>query len=144
MQIKRWHVDKATPCRIAFKRGGERHLSFLAISKETSGWVFLSEELPYKKHHGIVCVLAGTLGWFQGMYFFCFSFLFMHPNESDSPFPFLFLFLGFFPFRGFFLLALLYYFFDVLAVGIESSRMFFFTIFLLDSQILWIDELFSM
>lgn len=57
-----WHVDKAIPCRIAFERGKERHLSFLAFSKGTSGWVLLSEEFPLKQQRGIVRVTAPLAG----------------------------------------------------------------------------------
>jgi len=55
-------VDKAVPCRIAFERGKERHLSFVAISKGTSGWVLLAEELPLKQQRGIVRVTAPLSG----------------------------------------------------------------------------------
>lgn len=56
------NLDKAVPCRIAFERGKERHLSFLAISKETSGWIILSEELPHRHQLGIVRVTAPLAG----------------------------------------------------------------------------------
>ncbi|KAJ6381183.1 hypothetical protein OIU77_029967 [Salix suchowensis] len=48
----------AVPCRIAFERGKVRHFFFLAISVGASGWILLAEELPLKKHYGIICVVA--------------------------------------------------------------------------------------
>ncbi|ONK79442.1 uncharacterized protein A4U43_C01F6410 [Asparagus officinalis] len=56
------NLDEAIPCRIAFERGKERHLSFLAISKGTSGWILLSEEFPLKQRSGIVRVTAPLAG----------------------------------------------------------------------------------
>ncbi|GLT97385.1 hypothetical protein SLE2022_149520 [Rubroshorea leprosula] len=55
-------LDDALPCRIAFKRGKERHFHFLAVSLGTSGWVILAEELPLKQNHGVVCVAAPLAG----------------------------------------------------------------------------------
>ncbi|XP_058068116.1 protein TRANSPARENT TESTA 9 isoform X2 [Magnolia sinica] len=52
----------AVPCRIAFERGKERHLCFLAISRGTSGWVVLAEELPLKQNFGVVRVAAPLAG----------------------------------------------------------------------------------
>ncbi|XWS71012.1 hypothetical protein CRYUN_Cryun03dG0100400 [Craigia yunnanensis] len=52
----------ALPCRIAFERGKERHLCFLAASVGTLGWVLLAEELPLKQHYGIVRVAAPLAG----------------------------------------------------------------------------------
>ncbi|KAJ1270295.1 hypothetical protein BS78_06G043000 [Paspalum vaginatum] len=52
----------AVPCRIAFERGKERHLRFLAISNGTSGWIFLLEELPLKQERGLVRVMAPLAG----------------------------------------------------------------------------------
>ncbi|KAJ6742030.1 hypothetical protein OIU85_016144 [Salix viminalis] len=48
----------AVPCRIAFERGKVRCFYFLAISVGASGWILLAEELPLKKHYGIICVVA--------------------------------------------------------------------------------------
>ncbi|KAG6769387.1 hypothetical protein POTOM_025018 [Populus tomentosa] len=48
----------AVPCRIVFERGKERHFCFLAISVGASGWILLAEELPLKKHYGIIRVVA--------------------------------------------------------------------------------------
>ncbi|PIA43692.1 hypothetical protein AQUCO_01800029v1 [Aquilegia coerulea] len=50
------------PCRIAFERGKERHFFFLAVSKETSGWLLLAEELPLKQQHGVIRVAAPLAG----------------------------------------------------------------------------------
>ncbi|XP_038699375.1 protein TRANSPARENT TESTA 9 isoform X2 [Tripterygium wilfordii] len=52
----------AVPCRIAFERGKERHFSFLALSVGTSGWLVLAEELPLKRHYGLVRVSAPLTG----------------------------------------------------------------------------------
>ncbi|KAG6741069.1 hypothetical protein POTOM_056553 [Populus tomentosa] len=52
----------AVPCRIAFERGKERHFCFLAISVGTSGWILLAEELPLKKHYGIIRIVAPLAG----------------------------------------------------------------------------------
>ncbi|KAG5559714.1 hypothetical protein RHGRI_009283 [Rhododendron griersonianum] len=52
----------AVPCRISFERGKERHLCFVAISGGTSGWIVLAEELPLKKHYGVVRVTAPLVG----------------------------------------------------------------------------------
>ncbi|XP_077238440.1 CLEC16A-like protein isoform X3 [Tasmannia lanceolata] len=52
----------AVPCRIAFERGKERHFCFLAMSRGTSGWVLLAEELPLKQQFGIVRVAAPLAG----------------------------------------------------------------------------------
>lgn len=52
----------AVPCRISFERGKERHLRFVAISVGTSGWIVLAEELPLKKHYGVVRVTAPLVG----------------------------------------------------------------------------------
>ncbi|KAF5178319.1 Transparent testa [Thalictrum thalictroides] len=52
----------AVPCRIAFERGKERHFFFLAVSKETSGWLLLVEEQPLKQHHGVIRVAAPLAG----------------------------------------------------------------------------------
>ncbi|KAI8565881.1 hypothetical protein RHMOL_Rhmol03G0295500 [Rhododendron molle] len=52
----------AVPCRISFERGKERHLCFVAISVGTSGWIVLAEELPLKKHYGVVRVTAPLVG----------------------------------------------------------------------------------
>ncbi|XP_006652159.3 protein TRANSPARENT TESTA 9 [Oryza brachyantha] len=52
----------AVPCRIAFERGKERHFCFLALSKGTSGWILLLEELPLKEKRGIVRVTAPLAG----------------------------------------------------------------------------------
>ncbi|GMH03133.1 hypothetical protein Nepgr_004972 [Nepenthes gracilis] len=52
----------AIPCRIAFERGKERHVRFLAISMGTAGWLVLAEELPLKPHLGVVCVVAPLAG----------------------------------------------------------------------------------
>lgn len=56
------NIDKAVPCRIAFERGKERHFSFLAISRGTSGWILLLEELPLKQQRGVVRVPAPLAG----------------------------------------------------------------------------------
>ncbi|KAL9361688.1 hypothetical protein Peur_044473 [Populus x canadensis] len=48
----------AVPCRIAFERGKERHFCVLAISVGAYGWILLAEELPLKKHYGIIRVVA--------------------------------------------------------------------------------------
>lgn len=50
------------PCRIAFERGKERHFHFLAISMGASGWLVLAEELPLKRHFGVVRVSAPLAG----------------------------------------------------------------------------------
>lgn len=55
-------IVDAVPCRISFERGKERHLSFLAMSVATSGWIVLTEELPLKEHAGIVRVAAPLAG----------------------------------------------------------------------------------
>ncbi|XP_072989463.1 protein TRANSPARENT TESTA 9 isoform X2 [Typha latifolia] len=55
-------LDKAVPCRIAFERGKERNFFFLAISRGTSGWLLLLEELPLKQQRGIVRVTAPLAG----------------------------------------------------------------------------------
>lgn len=52
----------AVPCRIAFERGKERYFSFLAMSKGTSGWLLLVEELPLKQQRGIIRVIAPLAG----------------------------------------------------------------------------------
>ncbi|MQL95210.1 hypothetical protein Taro_027874 [Colocasia esculenta] len=52
----------AIPCRIAFERGKERHFCFLAISRGTSGWVLLAEELPLAQQQGIIRVTAPLAG----------------------------------------------------------------------------------
>ncbi|KAF7148088.1 hypothetical protein RHSIM_Rhsim03G0267600 [Rhododendron simsii] len=52
----------AVPCRISFERGKERHLCLVAISVGTSGWIVLAEELPLKKHYGVVRVTAPLVG----------------------------------------------------------------------------------
>ncbi|XXG51578.1 hypothetical protein AAC387_Pa03g0110 [Persea americana] len=53
------NLVNAVPCRIAFERvGGKPHFCFLAVSRETSGWVLLAEELPLKQNFGIVHVVA--------------------------------------------------------------------------------------
>ncbi|KAJ8634527.1 hypothetical protein MRB53_008794 [Persea americana] len=56
------NLVNAVPCRIAFERGKERHFCFLAVSRETSGWVLLAEELPLKQNFGIVRVVAPLPG----------------------------------------------------------------------------------
>lgn len=56
------NLVNAVPCRIAFKRGKERHFFFLAICRETSGWIILAEELPLKQGFGIVRVVAPLSG----------------------------------------------------------------------------------
>ncbi|XP_073266129.1 protein TRANSPARENT TESTA 9 isoform X1 [Populus alba] len=48
----------AVPCRIVFERGKEHHFCVLAISVGASGWILLAEELPLKKHYGIIRVVA--------------------------------------------------------------------------------------
>ncbi|XP_058207833.1 protein TRANSPARENT TESTA 9 isoform X2 [Rhododendron vialii] len=55
-------IVDAVPCRISFERGKERHLCFVAISVGTSGWIVLAEELPLKKHYGVVRVTAPLVG----------------------------------------------------------------------------------
>ncbi|KAI4380577.1 hypothetical protein MLD38_006754 [Melastoma candidum] len=52
----------ALSCRIAFERGRERHLWFIAVAVEMLGWVILAEELPLKQHKGIVRVAAPLAG----------------------------------------------------------------------------------
>ncbi|KAL8115203.1 hypothetical protein AgCh_021873 [Apium graveolens] len=52
----------AVPCKIAFERGKERHLFFLAISLGSSGWVVLAEELASKVHRGVVRIAAPLAG----------------------------------------------------------------------------------
>ncbi|WOL06486.1 hypothetical protein Cni_G15220 [Canna indica] len=44
----------ALPCTISFERDTESDFSFLAISRGTSGWVILAEELPLKQQCGII------------------------------------------------------------------------------------------
>ncbi|KAF6155650.1 hypothetical protein GIB67_034745 [Kingdonia uniflora] len=56
------NLADAVPCRIAFERGKERHFCFLALCKETSGWVLLAEGLPNKQHYGVVRVAAPLSG----------------------------------------------------------------------------------
>ncbi|XP_038983749.1 protein TRANSPARENT TESTA 9-like isoform X2 [Phoenix dactylifera] len=56
------NLVNAVPCRIAFERGKERHFCFLALSRGTSGWILLAEELPLKQQHGIVRVTAPLAG----------------------------------------------------------------------------------
>lgn len=36
----------------------ENNYSFLALSRGTSGWVILAEELPQERQHGVVQVIA--------------------------------------------------------------------------------------
>ncbi|KAG6520874.1 hypothetical protein ZIOFF_017936 [Zingiber officinale] len=48
----------AIPCRISFEVGKENNYSFLAISRGTSGWVILAEELPQEQQHGVVFAIA--------------------------------------------------------------------------------------
>ncbi|OVA07524.1 Uncharacterized protein family FPL [Macleaya cordata] len=55
-------IVDAVPCRIAFERGKERHFSFLAISRGTSGWVLLAEELPLRNQRGVLRVAAPLAG----------------------------------------------------------------------------------
>jgi len=55
-------AGNALPCRIAFERGKELHVYFLAISIGISGWLVLAEELPLKKSHGVVRSLAPLAG----------------------------------------------------------------------------------
>ncbi|OAY83352.1 uncharacterized protein LOC109727145 isoform X2 [Ananas comosus] len=55
-------LANAVPCRIAFERGKERYFSFLAMSKGTSGWLLLVEELPLKQQRGIIRVIAPLAG----------------------------------------------------------------------------------
>ncbi|WVZ11761.1 hypothetical protein V8G54_016291 [Vigna mungo] len=52
----------ALPCRIAFERGKELHVYFLAISLGISGWLVVAEELPLKKSHGLVRAVAPLAG----------------------------------------------------------------------------------
>lgn len=52
----------AIPCRIAFERGKERHLCFLAISRGTSGWILLAQEAPVRQQGGIVRIAAPLSG----------------------------------------------------------------------------------
>ncbi|KAJ6673150.1 PROTEIN TRANSPARENT TESTA 9 [Salix viminalis] len=52
----------AVPCRIAFERGKERYFCFLATSVGSSGWIILAEELPLKRHHGIIRIVAPLAG----------------------------------------------------------------------------------
>lgn len=63
----------AVPCRISFERGKERHLCFIAISVGTSGWIVLAEELPLKKHYGVVRVTAPLVGCNVSEPVLCFS-----------------------------------------------------------------------
>ncbi|KAK8968253.1 hypothetical protein KSP40_PGU008336 [Platanthera guangdongensis] len=56
------NFENALPCRIAFERGKERHLSFLAFSKGVSGWIILLEELPLNRQRGVVRVAAPLAG----------------------------------------------------------------------------------
>jgi len=65
----------AVPCRIAFERGKERHFCFLAISVGTSGWILLAEELPLKKHYGIIRIVAPLAGSNVCLGFLCLLFL---------------------------------------------------------------------
>ncbi|KMZ62321.1 hypothetical protein ZOSMA_474G00130 [Zostera marina] len=51
-------LDDAVPCKIAFERGKERHFSFLAISRGTSGWIILAEEYTDRPKYGIIRVAA--------------------------------------------------------------------------------------
>ncbi|XP_068463907.1 protein TRANSPARENT TESTA 9-like isoform X7 [Phaseolus vulgaris] len=55
-------LGNALPCRIAFERGKELHVYFLAISLGISGWLALAEELPLKKSHGVVRSVAPLAG----------------------------------------------------------------------------------
>ncbi|XP_010276705.1 PREDICTED: uncharacterized protein LOC104611385 isoform X2 [Nelumbo nucifera] len=56
------NIVDAVACKIAFERGKERHLFFLAISRGTSGWVLLAEELPLKQNYGVIRVVAPLAG----------------------------------------------------------------------------------
>lgn len=56
------NLENSVPCRIAFERGKEHHLKFLAVSRGTSGWILLSEESPLKPRSGIVRVTAPLAG----------------------------------------------------------------------------------
>ncbi|XP_042474111.1 protein TRANSPARENT TESTA 9-like isoform X2 [Zingiber officinale] len=51
-------LDNAIPCRISFEVGKENNYSFLAISRGTSGWVILAEELLQEQQHGVVFAIA--------------------------------------------------------------------------------------
>ncbi|XP_047171374.1 protein TRANSPARENT TESTA 9-like isoform X3 [Vigna umbellata] len=55
-------LGHAVPCRIAFERGKELHVYFLAISLGISGWLVVAEELPLKKSHGVVRAVAPLAG----------------------------------------------------------------------------------
>ncbi|XP_014509724.1 uncharacterized protein LOC106768871 isoform X2 [Vigna radiata var. radiata] len=55
-------LGNALPCRIAFERGKELHVYFLAISLGISGWLVVAEELPLKKSHGVVRAVAPLAG----------------------------------------------------------------------------------
>ncbi|KAL9325923.1 hypothetical protein ACSQ67_006568 [Phaseolus vulgaris] len=55
-------LGNALPCRIAFERGKELHVYFLAISLGISGWLALAEELPLKKSQGVVRSVAPLAG----------------------------------------------------------------------------------
>ncbi|KAJ1400641.1 CLEC16A/TT9, N-terminal [Sesbania bispinosa] len=52
----------AMPCIVAFERGKERHLFFLAISLGISGCLVLAEELPSKKSYGVIRAVAPLAG----------------------------------------------------------------------------------
>ncbi|XP_008799469.2 protein TRANSPARENT TESTA 9-like isoform X2 [Phoenix dactylifera] len=56
------NLVNALPCRIAFERGKERHFRFLALSRGTSGWILLAEELPLNQQSGIIRVTAPLAG----------------------------------------------------------------------------------
>nr|XP_019707440.1 LOW QUALITY PROTEIN: protein TRANSPARENT TESTA 9-like [Elaeis guineensis] len=56
------NLVNAVSCRIAFERGKERHFFFLALSRGTSGWILLAEELPLKQQSGIIRVTAPLAG----------------------------------------------------------------------------------
>ncbi|XP_027919665.1 protein TRANSPARENT TESTA 9-like isoform X1 [Vigna unguiculata] len=55
-------LGNALPCRIAFEKGKELHVYFLAISLGISGWLVVAEELPLKKSHGVVRSVAPLAG----------------------------------------------------------------------------------
>lgn len=56
------NLGDALPCRIAFERGKERPFKFLAVSKGTSGYLLLADEVPLKPLRGFVRIMAPLAG----------------------------------------------------------------------------------
>eukprot|EP00249_Psilotum_nudum_P022735 c28628_g1_i1 orf=260-2767(+) len=52
----------AFPCRIAFERGKERSVYLLVVSKGTSGWLILAEDVPMRPSRGVIRVIAALAG----------------------------------------------------------------------------------